>query len=153
MLKFQSFNFDLKLLWTWSFFHYEKIMRFKKWPQLSGAGRTRVRHHHGSHTPTSPEAVLLHSSLLGCVDIWITLYYPDKQFSSLCIIIWFESMLPHYLSPIFMRMKRIVNYLGNFELWILILELESLKMRTCHNNHAAWYSRLQNRHMAGNIST
>ena len=35
-------------------------MRFKKWPQLPGAGRTRAGHHHGSHTPTSPEAVLLH---------------------------------------------------------------------------------------------
>ena len=34
-------------------------MRFKKLPQLPGAGRTRVGHHHGSHTPTSPEAVLL----------------------------------------------------------------------------------------------
>ena len=27
---FQSFNFDLKFLWNWSFFHYEKITRFKK---------------------------------------------------------------------------------------------------------------------------
>ena len=34
-------------------------MRFKKLPQLPGAGRTRAGHHHGSHTPTSPEAVLL----------------------------------------------------------------------------------------------
>ena len=34
-------------------------MRFKKWPQLPGVGRTRAGHHHGSHTPTSPEAVLL----------------------------------------------------------------------------------------------
>ena len=34
-------------------------MRFKKSPQLPGAGRTRVWHHHGSHKPTSPEAVLL----------------------------------------------------------------------------------------------
>ena len=34
-------------------------MRFKKWPQLPGAGRTRAEHHHGSHTPTSSEAVLL----------------------------------------------------------------------------------------------
>ena len=30
LLKFQSFDFDLKFLWNWSFFHYEKIMRFKK---------------------------------------------------------------------------------------------------------------------------
>ena len=34
-------------------------MRFKKRPQLPGAGRTRAAHHHGSHTPTSPEAILL----------------------------------------------------------------------------------------------
>ena len=34
-------------------------MRFKKLPQLPGAGRTRAGHHHGNHTPTSPEAVLL----------------------------------------------------------------------------------------------
>ena len=35
-------------------------MRFKKRSQLPGAGGTRAGHHHGSHTPTSPEAVLLH---------------------------------------------------------------------------------------------
>ena len=34
-------------------------MRFKNGPQLSGAGRTRAGHHHGSHTPASPEAILL----------------------------------------------------------------------------------------------
>ena len=34
-------------------------MRFKKRPQLPGAGRTRGWHHHGSHTPTSPGAILL----------------------------------------------------------------------------------------------
>ena len=34
-------------------------MRYKNGPQLSGAGRTRAGHHHGSHTPTSPEAILL----------------------------------------------------------------------------------------------
>ena len=33
-------------------------MRFKKSPQLPGAGRTRAWHHHGSHTPTSPGAIL-----------------------------------------------------------------------------------------------
>ena len=31
----------------------------KKLPQLPGAGRTRAGHHHGGHTPNSPEAVLL----------------------------------------------------------------------------------------------
>ena len=34
-------------------------MRFKNGPQLPGAGRTRAGHHHGSHTLTSPEAILL----------------------------------------------------------------------------------------------
>ena len=34
-------------------------MRLKNGLQLPGAGRTRAGHHHGSHTPTSPEAVLL----------------------------------------------------------------------------------------------
>ena len=34
-------------------------MRFKKSPQLPGAGRTRTWYHHGSHTPTSPGATLL----------------------------------------------------------------------------------------------
>ena len=34
-------------------------MRFKKTPQLPGAGRTRAWHHHESHTPTSPGAILL----------------------------------------------------------------------------------------------
>ena len=33
-------------------------MRFKKSPQLPGAGRTREWHHHRSHTPTSPWAIL-----------------------------------------------------------------------------------------------
>ena len=32
-------------------------MRFKKRPQLPGAGRTRGWHHHGSHTPTSPGVI------------------------------------------------------------------------------------------------
>ena len=34
-------------------------MRFKKLPPLPGAGRTMTGHHHGSHTPNSPEAILL----------------------------------------------------------------------------------------------
>ena len=34
-------------------------MRFKKSPQLPGAGRTRAWHHHESHTPISPGAILL----------------------------------------------------------------------------------------------
>ena len=57
-------------------------MRFKKGPQLPGAGRTRARHHHGSHTPTSPEAVLLHKqATLGkhfepeCIKMNIVMVY------------------------------------------------------------------------------
>ena len=34
-------------------------MRLKKSPQLPGARRTRAWHHHESHTPTSPGAILL----------------------------------------------------------------------------------------------
>ena len=34
-------------------------MRFKKSYQLPGAGKTRAWHHRGSHTPTSPGAILL----------------------------------------------------------------------------------------------
>ena len=34
-------------------------MRFKNGPQLPGAGRTRSKHHHGSHTPTSPGTISL----------------------------------------------------------------------------------------------
>ena len=61
LLKFKTFNFDLKFLWNWSFFHYEKIMRFKKSPQQPGAGRTRAWRHHGSDRPTSPRAILHHT--------------------------------------------------------------------------------------------
>ena len=34
-------------------------MRFKKRPQLPGAGRTRGWHHHGSHTTTTSGTILL----------------------------------------------------------------------------------------------
>ena len=34
-------------------------MRFKKSPQLPGAGRTWAGQHHGSHMPTSTGAILL----------------------------------------------------------------------------------------------
>ena len=58
LLEFKTFNFNIKFLGNWPFFHYEKIMRFKNGPQLPGARRIRVGHHHGSHTPTSPGTVL-----------------------------------------------------------------------------------------------
>ena len=46
-------------------------MKFKKSPQLTGAGRTRVCHHHGSHTPTSPGAILL--SKMACQPKHLTI--------------------------------------------------------------------------------
>ena len=39
-------------------------MRFKKSPQLPGAGRTRAWHHHESHTPISPGALLLSNHII-----------------------------------------------------------------------------------------
>ena len=77
LLKSKTFNFDLKFCWNWSFFHYEKIMRFKKSPQLPGAGRTRARHYHRSHTATSPVANLL--SKMAC---------QPKHFGPQCISFW-----------------------------------------------------------------
>ena len=65
MLKYQSFNFGLKFLWNYSFFHYEKIMRFKNSYQLPGARRTRAWHHHGSDTSTSPRAIYVLKSANG----------------------------------------------------------------------------------------
>ena len=47
----------------------EKVMRFKKSPQPPGGGKTRAWHHHGSDMPTSPGAILLHSSLMGGIEI------------------------------------------------------------------------------------
>ena len=42
LLKFKTFNFDLKFCWNWSFFHYEKIMRFRNgfsYLEMEGKGR------------------------------------------------------------------------------------------------------------------
>ena len=40
-------------------------MRFKKSPQLPGAGRTSMWHYHGSDTPTSPRAIYVLKSAKG----------------------------------------------------------------------------------------
>ena len=45
-------------------------MRFKKRPQLPGAGRTRAGHHDGSHTPTNPRAILLSKMAPGEVGLF-----------------------------------------------------------------------------------
>ena len=57
-------------------------MRFKERLQLSGAGRTRAGHHHGSHTPTSPEAVLLGK-----------MAYHTKQIRRQCTYLYKEKMI------------------------------------------------------------
>ena len=98
LLKFKTFKFDLKFCWNWSVFHYEKIMRFKKWPQLPGAGKSRVGHHHKSHTPTSPEAILLRKMAHHTKQIrrecrlplkvfyWIFLYIKTCNFEPFCYV-------------------------------------------------------------------
>ena len=49
-------------------------MRFKKSSELPGAGRRRAWHHHGSHTSTSPGAILLGK-----------MAYPPKQIRRECM--------------------------------------------------------------------
>ena len=49
-------------------------MRFKKSPQLPGAGRTRAGHHHGSDMSTSPRAVLYHTGANLCTILHTTVY-------------------------------------------------------------------------------
>ena len=56
LMKFKTFNFDLKYFGKWQFFNYEIFLRFKKSPQLPGAGRTRAGHHQRSDMPASPRA-------------------------------------------------------------------------------------------------
>ena len=87
LLKFKTFKFNLKFLWNRSFFHYEKIMRFKKTLQQPGARRTGARHHQGSDTPTSARAVLLHTdqkvpnimhlSVPRQVSTWFKMFYRE----------------------------------------------------------------------------
>ena len=77
-------------------------MRFKKSPQLPGAGRTRAGHHHGSHTPTSPGAILL--SKMAC---------QPKHFGRQCTITDnFEPIMSNFLrlfwTPI-LTLKSVVN--------------------------------------------
>ena len=61
-------------------------MRFKKSPQLSGAGRARAWHHHGSHTPTSHGAILLGK-----------MAYPPKQIRRECTYLHLD-FLPSQLA-------------------------------------------------------
>ena len=85
---FQSFKFDLKYFWNRSFFHYEKTMRLKK--VLSNLEPEGAWHYHGSDTPASPRAILLHSSLLGAIKLWDTLHCSlctvQHSSTSLCYI-------------------------------------------------------------------
>ena len=84
LLKFKTFNFDLKYFRKWQFFHYDFFFRFKNGLQLPGAGRTRVGHHHRSDTPTSPRAVYVLKSakcneIMPSVYYHSSLYFPCKQ--------------------------------------------------------------------------
>ena len=54
-------------------FTYENFLRFKKSPQLPGAGRTRAGHHHGSDMPTSPGAIYV-LKLAKCNEIMPSVY-------------------------------------------------------------------------------
>ena len=55
-------------------------MRFKKMPQLPGAGRARAGQHHGTHTPTSSGAVLLGK-----------MAYHTKQIRQQCTILFMDT--------------------------------------------------------------
>ena len=90
------FNFDLKFCWNWSFFHYEKIMRFIKSPQLPGAGRTWAWHYHGSHMPTSPGAILLSKTA-----------FQPKHFGRQCILFLFSKL--NHVDKYFASMQKIFN--------------------------------------------
>ena len=64
------------------------------WP-LPGAGRTRGWHHHGSHTTTSPGAILLGK-----------MAYHTKQIRRQCIILFcictIVGVSPHYISQFYL---------------------------------------------------
>ena len=61
-------------------------MRFKKRPQLPGAGRTRAGHHHGSHTPTSPGTILLGKMAYHSKQIRRECTKAKDQLRSYCLI-------------------------------------------------------------------
>ena len=65
-------------------------MRFKKSPQLPGAGRIRAWHHQRSHTHTSPGAILL--SKMAC---------QPKHFGRQCIIPHFKPKTSTFYSSVF----------------------------------------------------
>ena len=52
-------------------------MRFKRSPQLPGAGRTRAWHHHGSkrRRPTSPRAIYVLKSVKGPNIFWGSVHW------------------------------------------------------------------------------
>ena len=66
--------------WNWSFFHYEKIIKFDKSPQLPGTRKTRAWHHHGSEISSFPRAILVHISLLYHLLKIPNLHFTDCHF-------------------------------------------------------------------------
>ena len=73
-------------------------MRFKKRPQLPGAGRTRVGHHHGSHTTTSPGTILLGK-----------MAYHTKQIRRQCMLIHQAKQFAIQLE-VFKKLSKISHY-------------------------------------------
>ena len=69
LLEFKTFKFNQKYVLNWPFFHYEKFRRHKKSPQLLGATMTRVWHHHGNDTTTSPKVCILIVTLYSYLSI------------------------------------------------------------------------------------
>ena len=81
-------------------------MRFKKSPQLPGAGRTRAWHHHGSHTPTSPEVILL--SKMVC---------QPKHFGRQCIY-FINSLAPLWHSLVLLNRQALGMSVYLHHLWL-----------------------------------
>ena len=108
-------------------------MRFKNGPQLPGAGRTRAGHHHGSHTPTSPGAILL--SKMACQPKHIGRQCKLKIFSKSCR---FNCNLIKIVVPLCHGQKRLrsvsVIFQSNCE-WVHILISANRRSIVCIKVH------------------
>ena len=80
-------------------------MRFKKSSELPGAGRTRAWHHHGSHTPTPPGAILLGK-----------MAYPPKQIRRECFSAETSMLGMH-------EETHLLVYLGSLDQFFIDLQL------------------------------
>ena len=80
-------------------------------------------HHHGNDTTTSPGAILLHSSLLGCIEIWITLYVP---------LYWYTMESNTFRGCICSLCKELYT-LWNFKDWIIKNILSNHRCRNLYS--------------------